>query len=272
MGKITIEKLDCFGRHGVLKEENTLGQRFFITCTMYTDFDDAVSTDDISKAVNYADVANFITSYVKDNIFNLIETLAAKLADEILLNYNVNTVTIKVEKPSAPIGLPLKTVSAEVTRKWNRAYLSIGSNVGDKKGYLDFAISSLKAYSNIRLNKVSSFIETEPYGYTEQDKFLNCCAEIDTIYSPHTLLKAVNSIEASAHRKRDIHWGPRTLDIDIVLYGDAIVNDRTLTVPHIDMENRLFVLKPLLEIAPYAINPLNHRTVKEMYTELIKSL
>ncbi|MDO5388262.1 MAG: 2-amino-4-hydroxy-6-hydroxymethyldihydropteridine diphosphokinase [Clostridia bacterium] len=268
LGKVIIEKLDCFGRHGVLKEENILGQRFFVTCIMATDFDSAAETDNINKAVNYANVSQFITSYVKENIFKLIETLSSKLADEILVNFNVNSVTIKIEKPSAPVGLPLKTVAVEVTKKWEKSYLSIGSNMGDKKAYLDFAVSSLKNDKNIKVIKVSSYIETAPYGYTDQDTFLNGCIEIETIYSPHKLLKAINTIESNADRKREIHWGPRTLDIDIVLYGDKIINDEKLTIPHIDMENRLFVLSPLNEIAPYAIDPLNRRTVREMLKAL----
>lgn len=268
MGKVIIEKLDCFGRHGVLKEENILGQRFFVTCIMDTDFDSAAETDNINKAVNYANVSQFITSYVKGNIFKLIETLSSKLADEILVNFNVNSVTIKIEKPSAPVGLPLKTVAVEVTKKWEKSYLSIGSNMGDKKAYLDFAVSSLKNDKNIKVIKVSSYIETAPYGYTDQDTFLNGCIEIETIYSPHKLLKAINTIESNADRKREIHWGPRTLDIDIVLYGDKIINDEKLTIPHIDMENRLFVLSPLNEIAPYAIDPLNGKPVREMLKAL----
>lgn len=272
MGKVIIESLDCFGRHGVLKEENTLGQRFFVTCIMDTSFEAAAKDDDITKAVNYAEVSKFITLYVRDNVFKLIETLASRLADEILINFNVNSVTIKIEKPSAPVGLPLKTVAAMITKKWSKAYLSIGSNLGDKKAYLDFAVSSLKEDINISVTKVSSYVETEPYGYTEQDEFLNCCAEIKTIYSPYALLNKVNTIEANADRKREIHWGPRTLDIDIVLYDNIILNDSKLTIPHIDMENRLFVLKPLCEIAPYAINSVNNKSVKQMYAELKNSI
>ncbi|MDO4302081.1 MAG: 2-amino-4-hydroxy-6-hydroxymethyldihydropteridine diphosphokinase [Clostridia bacterium] len=268
MGKITIDSLDCYGRHGVLKEENILGQRFFISCEMETDFEISCENDDINNTVNYAEAAELITSYVKNNIFKLIETLASKLADEILTKFNVKSVNIKIEKPSAPIGLPLKTVAVELSKKWNRAYLSIGSNLGNKKAYLDFAADSLKSDKNIKVLKISDYLKTEPYGNTEQDEFLNGCIEIETIYSPHKLLNVINGIEANAHRKREVHWGPRTLDIDIILYENVIINDDKLTIPHIDMENRLFVLKPLSEIAPYAINPVKNKSVKEMYEKL----
>lgn len=268
LGKVIIDSLDCFGRHGVLNEENILGQRFFVSCEMDTDFDAAAENDDINCAVNYAEVAEFITEYVKENVFKLIETLASRLADEILTRFNVKAINIKIEKPSAPVGLPLKTVAVKVLKKWSTAYLSIGSNMGDKKAYLDFAVESLKNDKNIRVKNISSYIATAPYGYTEQEEFLNGCVKIETIYSPHKLLNTVNAIEANADRKREIHWGPRTLDIDIVLFDNKIINTPKLTIPHIDMENRLFVLEPLNEIAPYAINPVNNKSVREMYEKL----
>lgn len=268
MGKVIIEKLDCFGRHGVLKEENTLGQRFFISCEMETDFEPASSTDDINNSVNYAEVAKFITAYVRENIFKLIETLADRLACELLINFKIKGIKIKIEKPSAPVGLPLKTVAVELKKKWNKAYLSIGSNLGDKKAYLDFGITALNEDNNIKVTKISPYLETEPYGYTQQDAFLNGCLEIETLYSPHSLLTAINTIEAKADRKREIHWGPRTLDLDIIFYEDTIINDEKLTIPHIDMENRYFVLKPLCDIAPYEINPVNKKSVKEMLNNI----
>lgn len=272
LGKVIIDSLNCFGRHGVLNEENILGQRFFVSCEMETNFESAAENDDINNAVNYADVSNFISHYVKDNVFKLIETLASKLADELLINYNIKSVYIKIEKPSAPIGLPLKTVAVSLSKKWNRVYLSIGSNLGNKKSYLDFAITALKENSKIKVNKISSYISTKPYGYTDQDEFLNGCIEIETIYSPHMLLNIINKIENNAGRKREIHWGPRTLDIDIILFENEIIHDSKLTIPHIDMKNRLFVLEPLSEIAPYAINPITNMSIKSMYENLYNKI
>lgn len=265
MGYVIIENLDCYGRHGVLKEENVLGQRFFVSCRMKTSFENASCDDDINNAVNYAEVSQFIVAFVGDNIFKLIETLADKLCDELLKRFAIEEVQIRIDKPSAPIGLPLKTVAVELCKKWSTAYLSIGSNIGDKKAYLDNAVKELKNDSNIRVKNVATYIETAPYGYKEQDSFLNSCVEIDTIYSPEKLLKTINEIEQKADRKREIHWGPRTLDIDIVLYEDVIMHTKDLTIPHIDMENRLFVLEPLCEIAPYATNPVNKKSAREMY-------
>lgn len=268
MDKVIIEGLSCFGRHGVLPEENKLGQNFIVSCELYYDFTEAAKTDDIDNAVNYADAAEFITEYVRDNVFRLIETLASRLACELLKKYRISKVKIKIDKPSAPINLPFKTVAAELTRKWNRAYIGLGSNMGDKRAYMDMAVDELKADDNIRLVNVADYIETEPYGYENQDKFLNSAAEIETIYSPYELLDKLQSIEQLARRERKIHWGPRTLDLDILMYEDIIINDDRLKLPHIDMANREFVLKPLCQIAPYAINAATGESVSEMYNRL----
>ncbi len=269
MDKIIIEGLSCFGRHGVLSEENRLGQNFIISCELYCDFERAAKEDSIENAVNYADVARFITDFTQNNVFSLIETLASRLACELLKKYNINKVRLRVDKPSAPIALPFKTVAAEVTRKWSRVYIGLGSNMGDKKAYLDMAVKELSSGGNIKLIKTADYIETEPYGYTDQDTFINSVAEADTIYTPTELLDKLHSIEALAERKREIHWGPRTLDMDILLYGDSIINTESLTIPHRDMANREFVLKPLCQIAPYVINPLTGKRAEEMYRELL---
>ncbi len=98
----------------------------------------------------------------------------------------------------------------------------------------------------------------------EQDDFLNGCLEIETIYSPQDLLAVINDIEQGAGRKRLIHWGPRTLDIDILLYDQEMIMEDTLKVPHVEMAKRAFVLEPLAEIAPYAYHPGYHKTIIEL--------
>ncbi len=269
MTKIIIKNLECFGRHGVLKEENVLGQKFVVSAEVVTN---DVENDDISTAVNYGELSRFITKYVAENIFKLIETLADNIAVNILKNFNVNEIKLRVDKPFAPVGLPLETVGVEVFKKWNYAYLSIGSNMGDRKKYLDMAVNELKSNDNIKVENISDFITTKPYGYTEQDLFLNGAVEIKTVLSPFKLLSFTSEIEQKANRKREIHWGPRTLDIDILLYEDFISHDKKLTVPHIDMHNREFVLKPLCQIAPYAVHNGFNKSVLELYTDLKQKL
>ena len=131
-----------------------------------------------------------------------------------------------------------------------KAYLSLGSNIGDKKAYLDSAIESLDAHNKVQVVKVSSYYKTEPIGYTHQDWFLNVVIAVETDLNPHDLLDCSNTIERRLSRKRSIPWGPRTIDIDMLLYEDLIIDDVRLTLPHPRMLQRAFVIIPLQEIAP----------------------
>ena len=109
---------------------------------------------------------------------------------------------------------------------------------------------------------------TEPYGYTEQDEFLNSVMKIRTILPPHELLDRLHELEQEANRVRVIHWGPRTLDLDILLYDDLILDDEELHIPHIEMHKRDFVLIPLAQIAPWVRHPVYNQTVQELLERL----
>ena len=130
----------------------------------------------------------------------------------------------------------------------SRAFLSLGSNMGDRGGYLRFALKSLTEHEEIQPIRGSSIYETDPWGLVEQDKYLNACLEVETSLSPDELLSLCQEIEASADRTRDVRWGPRTLDIDILLYDDLIIDTPRLTIPHPRMKQRLFVLVPWMEL------------------------
>jgi 2-amino-4-hydroxy-6-hydroxymethyldihydropteridine pyrophosphokinase len=229
----------------------------------------AARNDDLSKTVNYDEAAHLIERIVKAESHDLIETVAENVAMELLLHFQeLKTVSVKLSKPEAPIELEFEDVSVEIERSRHTAYLSIGSNLGDKENYLDYAIEQLGRDELINVENVSSYIITEPVGPIDQPDFLNGAVEISTLYSPHRLLKVINAIESGAGRERIIHWGPRTLDIDIILFDDVIISDEKLTIPHKEMTAREFVLKPLSEIAPYAFHPILHRTVKDLYADL----
>lgn len=129
-------------------------------------------------------------------------------------------------------------------------YVSLGSNMGDRFDYLSRAILALRHHSGIELEAVSSIYETDPVGYTDQPAFLNMAAGGKTELSPYELLEAVMEIERSLGRKREIHWGPRTIDVDILTYGQVKIEEEKLQVPHPRMAERAFVLIPLAEIAP----------------------
>lgn len=152
-----------------------------------------------------------------------------------------------------------------------RVYLGLGSNMGDRHKELDFALTSLKNHPAITLIRAAAILETEPVGYLEQDKFLNTVAEIETGLEPHALLAVLQQIEQDAGRVRTIRWGPRTLDIDILLYDNLVLDDPQLTIPHPRMREREFVLLPLAELAPELPVPPDNRTVRQLLDHYRKS-
>jgi 2-amino-4-hydroxy-6-hydroxymethyldihydropteridine diphosphokinase len=147
-----------------------------------------------------------------------------------------------------------------------RAYLGLGSNLGNTKENIVKALEMLTADNELKLLKTSSYYETAPVGYQQQDWFLNIVAEIETELSPYELLALCNKIELQLKRERLIRWGPRTIDIDILLYEDFESNEDMLTVPHPRMQERAFVIMPLLEIAPHL--SINNRNISEIANTL----
>lgn len=140
-----------------------------------------------------------------------------------------------------------------MTTNMSKAYLSLGSNLGDKIEYLLMAIEKINYIKGCKVTKKSKFYETLPWGYENQDTFINICLEIETNLSPQNLLENLQNIENELHRVRNIRWGPRTIDIDILLFDDIIVEDENLIIPHPRIKERAFVIIPLFEIFPQAI-------------------
>ena len=149
-----------------------------------------------------------------------------------------------------------------------RAYLSIGTNLGDRFDNLARALDLLMRNPANQNLKVSPIYETEPVGGVKQDDFLNIAVALDTNLTPLELLHWLQIIEKSLHRRRLIHWGPRTLDLDILMYDDLVLETDTLIIPHVEMHLRDFVLKPLREIAPNKRHPIFQKTVAQMEAEL----
>ena len=144
------------------------------------------------------------------------------------------------------------------------AVIALGSNIGDRRATLDRAITALRSLGTV--TAVSSFHETVPVGFTEQPKFLNAAALLDTELEPVPLLHALLEIEKANGRDRAVGppKGPRTLDLDLLLYGDAVLSTPELTLPHPEMHRRRFVLAPLTEIAPQLVHPILQRTIAEL--------
>lgn len=266
---IKITGLQIYANHGVLDFEKEKGQSFAINAKLYYDMEQAGRSDQLEHALNYAEVCEFMTAQFKKKSFDLIEAAATELCEQVLLRFEqVLEIELELCKPHAPIGLPFENVSVNMTRGWHRAYLSIGSNMGDKKACLDGAVEALRNDTRIKNLRVAEYLVTEPYGVTEQDEFLNSAISIDTVYSPVELLDKLHEIEKAANRERTLRWGPRTLDLDILFYDDLVMETEELVIPHIDMQNRFFVLKPLCELAPGKVHPVAKKTVKQMLEEL----
>lgn len=145
------------------------------------------------------------------------------------------------------------------------AYLGLGSNLGNKMDNLNKGINLLRCTAGIAVKATSPFYHTSPVGYTDQPDFLNAAVEIDTTLNPIGLLDICQCIEKKLKRVDSVRWGPRTIDIDILLYGDCIMRNDRLVLPHPMMHEREFVLKPLNDIAPQAVHPVYNMTVAQLY-------
>lgn len=145
-----------------------------------------------------------------------------------------------------------------------KAYLGLGSNIGDRAHQLQQAIRIIDQYQYIDVTSISPIYETEPVGYTDQPQFLNLCIEIETTLDPQELLKRCLETEEALHRVRKIRWGPRTLDVDILLYGNEIIEEDNLIIPHPRMAERAFVLIPLNDIASKHIEPRSQKLIENL--------
>jgi dihydroneopterin aldolase/2-amino-4-hydroxy-6-hydroxymethyldihydropteridine diphosphokinase len=265
MDKINIRNIEVFAKHGVAPEEKTLGQKFVISASLFLDLRGAGITDDLAKTLDYNVTCNVIKAFIEENTYNLIESAAERLAEKLLTdNPMVQKVWLEVKKPWAPVSVHLETVSVEIERGRHTAFIALGSNIGDRGAHLDFAKSELEKARGWRIRSASAYIETAPYGFEDQDDFLNGCLELETLLTPHELLELLHDIENNAGRERTMHWGPRTLDLDIIFFDDIVLSDGELRIPHAQMHKREFVLAPLKEIAPSKLHPVFMKTVSEL--------
>ncbi|WP_028781802.1 2-amino-4-hydroxy-6-hydroxymethyldihydropteridine diphosphokinase [Thalassobacillus devorans] len=150
----------------------------------------------------------------------------------------------------------------------NQVYIALGSNIEPRKQYLDDAVAELDSHPDIHVTRSSSVYETVPVGYTEQSDFLNMVVEIETTLRPLEILDICQSTEAHLGRKREIKWGPRTIDLDILLYNQENIISERLIVPHPHMHERAFVIEPLAEINPDAYIPTCNMTVNAVLNKI----
>lgn len=269
MDRIEIKRLKIFAHHGVYEEEAENGQNFYVSIIMEMDTRGAGKTDDLDQSVDYGSVSQFVDAYVKGRRFKLLEALAENLARELLLKYTkLDKVTVRISKPQAPIPLPFEDVSVTIERQWHIAYLAIGSSMGDREHLIQDAIEQLENEQDVFVLRTSEMIETKPYGGVATEVFLNGAIKVRTLLTPYELLDVCHRIEDALGRVRTERWGDRTMDLDILFYDDMVMDDDYLTIPHIDMKNRGFVLQPMAEIAPGFIHPVYRKSMTDMLSDL----
>ena len=271
MDKIYLKNVEIFANHGVFKEEKTLGQKFILDLELTLSLEESGRTGDLTRSVHYGELCHGIEKEFVKESYDLIETAAQKVAEFTLYNYPlVKEVKVTLKKPWAPIGRHLDYAAVQIERGWHEAYLSIGSNIGNKEENLHRAIELINSYKEIEVEKVSSFLVTEPWGYLDPEKFVNAALKLKTILSPQELMKVLLDIEQEMKRERIIKWGPRIIDLDIIFYDNLVLEDDLVTVPHPRMEEREFVLKPLSEICGNKVHPLLKKRVFRLLEDIEK--
>lgn len=271
MDKIYIKDLEIFANHGYFQEEKKLGQKFILSFELDLDLGGAGEEDNLDKTVHYGILCEEIEKEFTKTSYDLLEKAAEEIVNFILLKYEaVDKVKLKLKKPWAPVRKHLDYVAIEIERQWHKAYIAIGSNLGDKEKNIKEALEIISNSKHTKINKIAKDYNTEPVGYTDQDEFLNTAIEIKTLLKPKNLMKFLLEVEKSLKRERIIKYGPRTLDLDIIFYDDLISSDEEVIIPHPRMEERLFVLNPLCDIAPYKLHPILNKRIIDIRDSILK--
>lgn len=269
MDKIIVKDLQVYAFHGVNQEEKNMGQKFLISVELFLDLKEAGQKDDLTASVNYAQLCLELEREFTKEKHHLIERAAEYLCEYILLTYEaVEQVKLTLKKPWAPIGRMVDYAAVEMERSWHTAYIALGSNMGDLQENLKQAIDKIGQSHYNKVLQRSKWYETKPVGYLEQDDFLNGAIEIKTLMTPKELIQFLLDIEKELKRERTVPNGPRTIDLDVLLYDDCITCFEEIIVPHPRMHERGFVLLPLNDIAPFKMHPILNQRI----CQLLKSL
>ncbi|KEP74516.1 hypothetical protein HR12_08545 [Microbacterium sp. SUBG005] len=275
--RITLTGVRAFGYHGVYPNEKRDGQEFVVDATVFLPLNRAAETDDVVDTVHYGELAERIAAIVSGEPVDLLERLAARIADEVLRDERVEAVTVTVHKPAAPHSRPLRRrvgddharalVSVRLAHGIGEAprtapvaaVIALGANLGERAETLAAAVAELRGLPLTDDVTVSAPIETVAVTLTGEDddapRYLNAVATLRTRLAPTALLAALHRIEARHGRVRRERWGDRTLDLDLIAYGDEIIDRDDLVVPHPRAHERDFVLVPWLDVDPDAVIP-----------------
>ena len=270
MDQLRIKDLEIFAYHGLFPSEKELGQKFIIDASLSYDMTKAATDLDLEASVHYGELCQQWTTWFQETTEDLIETVAYKLVERTFETYPiVQEIKLELKKPWAPIHLPLDTCSVTIHRRKQRAFIALGSNMGDKTANLELALGKMRT-RGIRILKESSVITTEPWGGVEQDSFANQVVEVETWLPAPILLETLLDIEAEMGRVREVHWGPRLIDLDLLFMEDQVIYNDNLILPHPYLAERFFVLESLQEIAPHFIHPVLGQPIRHLYSQLEK--
>lgn len=261
---IQVTGIQAQGFHGVLPEEKRDGQEFVVDVAIEAPLDAPGASDDLSDTVNYAEVAALVVARIEGPSFDLIERLASVIAEDILAAEQcallVDAVTVTVHKPSAPVGVRFGdvTVSVRGERPVVPVVIALGANLGDRYAALGYAELALAERVCAGPVLVSDYVETDPVGGPDQPDYLNAVAVGWTRLSPARVLRELHVIEAGLGRTREVRWGARSLDLDLIQHGDPVAGTdivcerERLLLPHPRAHERGFVLAPWLDADPEA--------------------
>ncbi len=253
--RIELVGIRAVGTIGLLPEERVRPQPFEVDLVIEVDVRGAGRTDDLELSVDYGVAIELATKVIETEPTLLLERVATRITEEVLALARVDAVEVVVRKLRPPVpqdiastGVRVRRTRADLSvapRATTTAYVALGSNLGDRREHLRYGVRALPGVVG-----VSHLYETDPVGGPEQGAYLNLVAKLDTELYPWELLDLCLAIEAGAGRERTVRWGARTLDLDVLLWGDARIESERLTVPHPRMWERRFVLEPLHDLAP----------------------
>ena len=254
--RIEIDGLVVLAVVGALPRERELPQPLRIDLRLEVDLHDAGRSDELGDTVDYGEVAGRVAAAVRESKDVLLERVADRVAEVVLGFDRVEAVELVVTKLRPPIAEALTSTAVRVRRlrgeldvaprASHRAIVALGSNLGDRVGYLRAAVEQLAP-----VVAASQVFETDPIGGPDgQGAYLNMVVAVDTPLDPFAFVRRCQRIEGEALRQRTVRWGPRTLDVDLLLYDDVTISSPELTIPHPRYAERRFVLAPLAEVAP----------------------
>lgn len=249
--RIVLHGISALGFHGVHDFEKADGQEFVVDVTLEVDLRRAGRSDALEDTVSYAEVATDVVALITGPSLDLIESLAEQIAAAALRRPLVQAVHVIVHKPQAPVGVPFTDVSVEVERHRDEpVVIALGANLGGVQSTLEAAVRQLADVDGLQINAVSDLFETDPVGGPEQPPYLNAVVLARTRLAASALLAELHIIENDHGRVRETRWGARSLDLDLIQYGDPrsgsemLSKDPRLMLPHPRAHERAFVLVP----------------------------